>query len=70
MTQRQRYLPPVLTRWEGMELMGYSPLVYALDEESIAVTGEGTLDGGASDTAWWPWKAKGPDGQQADGRGL
>ena len=46
-TDPARYLPPVLTRWEGVELMGYSPLVYALDEESIAVTGEGTLDGGA-----------------------
>jgi polygalacturonase len=60
------YLPPVLTRWEGVELMGYAPLVYALDEESIAVTGEGTLDGGASETAWWPWKGKGPEGQKAD----
>lgn len=60
------YLPPVLTRWEGMELMGYSPLVYALDEESIAVTGEGTLDGGADEQHWWPWKGKGPEGQKAD----
>ncbi len=66
LTDPALYLPPVLTRWEGMELMGTSPLVYALDEESIAVTGEGTLDGGASDTAWWPWKGKGPDGQKAD----
>jgi polygalacturonase len=60
------YLPPVLTRWEGVELMGTSPLVYALDEESIAVTGEGTLDGGAGPDRWWPWKAKGPDGQKPD----
>ena len=60
------YLPPVLTRWEGVELMGYSPLVYALDEESIAVTGEGTLDGGAGPDRWWPWKGKGPEGQKAD----
>ena len=60
------YLPPVLTRWEGMELMGYHPLVYALDEESIAVTGEGTLDGGADETRWWPWKGKGPESQKPD----
>ena len=60
------YLPPVLTRWEGMELMGYSPLVYALDEESIAVTGEGTLDGGADAERWWPWKGKGPESQKPD----
>lgn len=60
------YLPPVLTRWEGVELMGYSPLVYALDEESIAVTGEGTLDGGAGEERWWPWKGKGPESQKPD----
>lgn len=66
LTDPALYLPPVLTRWEGMELMGYSPLVYALDEESIAVTGEGTLDGGADETHWWPWKGKGPEGQKAD----
>lgn len=66
LTDPALYLPPVLTRWEGVELMGYSPLVYALDEESVAVTGEGTLDGGASETAWWPWKGKGPESQKPD----
>lgn len=66
LTDPALYLPPVPTRWEGVELMGYSPLVYALDEESIAVTGEGTLDGGASETAWWPWKGKGPESQKPD----
>jgi polygalacturonase len=65
-TDPARYLPPVLTRWEGVELMGYSPLVYALDEESIALTGEGTLDGGADAEHWWPWKARGAAGQQGD----
>lgn len=65
-TDPARYLPPVLTRWEGVELMGYSPLVYALDEESIAVTGEGTLDGGADADHWWPWKARGSQGQLGD----
>ena len=39
------YLPAVFTRWEGMEMMGYSPLIYAFEQENIAVTGEGTLDG-------------------------
>jgi len=65
-TDPARFLPPVLTRWEGVELMGYSPLVYALDEESIALTGEGTLDGGADAEHWWPWKARGAAGQQGD----
>ncbi|RYZ05870.1 MAG: glycoside hydrolase family 28 protein [Myxococcales bacterium] len=48
------YLPPVLTRWEGQELYGYSPLVYARDCEDIAITGGGKLDGRGA--AWWPWK--------------
>jgi polygalacturonase len=48
--------PLVLTRWEGVELMNYSPLVYAFECEDIAVTGEGTLDGQADEEHWWPWK--------------
>jgi polygalacturonase len=50
------YLPAVFTRWEGMEMMGYSPLIYAFEQENVAVTGEGTLDGQADETHWWPWK--------------
>jgi polygalacturonase len=52
----ERYLPPVFTRWEGMEFMGYSPLIYAFGEQNIAITGEGTLDGNADPEHWWPWK--------------
>ena len=48
------YLPPVLTRWEGMEVYNYSPLIYAHDCSDVAVTGSGKLDGQGS--AWWPWK--------------
>jgi polygalacturonase len=48
--------PLVLTRFEGVELMNYSPLVYAFECEDVAVTGEGTLDGQADETHWWPWK--------------
>jgi polygalacturonase len=53
------YLPVVLTRWEGVELMGYSPLVYAYGERNVAVTGRGTLDGQADAEHWWPWKRSG-----------
>jgi polygalacturonase len=49
-TDPRAYLPAVLTRWEGMEMMGYSPLVYALDATNVAITGEGTLDGRAATT--------------------
>jgi polygalacturonase len=52
----QDYLPAVFTRWEGMEMMGYSPLIYAFEQENVAVTGEGTLDGQGDETHWWPWK--------------
>ncbi len=55
----ERY-PLVLTRWEGIELMNYAPLLYAFECEDVAVTGEGTLDGGADETHWWPWKGS-PD---------
>jgi polygalacturonase len=50
------YLPAVFTRFEGTELMNYSPLIYAFDKQNIAVSGEGTLDGQADKTHWWPWK--------------
>lgn len=55
-TQPNDYLPAVLTRWEGMEMMGYSPLVYAYGQENIALTGKGILDGQANENTWWPWK--------------
>lgn len=57
-TDPKDYLPLVLTRWEGVECMNYSPLIYALDQENIAVTGEGTFDGQASEAFWWPWKGR------------
>jgi len=56
------YLPLVHTRWEGVECMNYSPLIYALEQENIAVTGEGTLDGQASETVWWNFKGRGAAG--------
>jgi polygalacturonase len=66
----RNYLPLVFTRWEGVELMNYSPLIYAFGQRNIAVTGRGTLDGQASDQYWWGWKGgagrTGPD--QSAGR--
>lgn len=55
-TDPKAYLPAVFTRWEGMEIMGYSPLIYAYGQTNIAVTGEGILDGQGNRTTWWPWK--------------
>ncbi|AIZ61496.1 glycoside hydrolase [Bacillus sp. WP8] len=50
------YLPLVLTRYEGIELYNYSPLIYAHHAENIAITGAGTLDGRGDEHHWWPWK--------------
>jgi polygalacturonase len=61
----QKYLPVVYTRFEGVECMNYSPFVYAYEEENIAITGSGTLDGQAGSDVWWPWKGKSDDGWQA-----
>lgn len=52
------YLPVVLTRFEGTELYNYSPLIYALDQENIGVTGGGVLDGQADAAHWWQWKGQ------------
>ena len=51
------YLPLVLTRFEGVEVMNYSPFIYALDESNVAITGRGTLDGQANAQHWWSWRA-------------
>jgi polygalacturonase len=61
------YLPVVFTRWEGTELMNYSPFIYAFEQTDIAITGTGTLDGQADEEHWWPWRAQAnaPSGARA-----
>jgi len=54
----RRYLPVVYTRWEGTECWNYSPFVYAYEQDNIAITGTGTLDGQADCEHWWPWKGR------------
>jgi polygalacturonase len=58
-----KYLPLVFTRFEGMELMNYSPFIYAFEQENIAITGEGTLDGQGDESHWWNWKGSARNGQ-------
>ena len=53
------YLPVVFSRWEGVELFNYSPFIYAFDQQNIAITGKGTLDGQSDNEHWWPWKTSG-----------
>ncbi len=57
-TNYDDYLPAVYTRWEGVECYNYSPFVYAFEQNNIALTGKGTLDGQASQDIWWPWKGE------------
>lgn len=52
-TDPSDYLPAVYSRWQGIEFMNYSPLVYAYGQTNIAVTGAGVLDGRADSTHWW-----------------
>jgi len=47
----EKYLPPVFSRFEGIEYYNYSPLIYANNAENIAITGAGTLNGQGQ--AWW-----------------
>ena len=58
------YLPVVLARYEGNEVMNYSPFLYAIDAENIAITGAGTFDGQAGPQHWWPWKGSGNPDQE------
>ncbi|HLX95110.1 MAG TPA: glycoside hydrolase family 28 protein [Verrucomicrobiae bacterium] len=55
-TDPRSYLPVVFTRYEGTEVMNYSPFIYALGQENIAITGRGTIDGQGSRAVWYSWK--------------
>lgn len=48
------FLPVVQTRWEGTELYGHSPMIYAYHADNIAITGEGIIDaqGGLEFASW------------------
>jgi polygalacturonase len=45
------YLPMVPSRWEGIAVTNFSPLIYAYRADHIAIVGRGTLDGQGQ--AWW-----------------
>lgn len=55
------YLPAVFARYEGTEVMNYSPLIYAFEQENIAITGDGTLDGQGK--FWHAWRSSDDPGQ-------
>lgn len=46
-----QYLPFVETRYEGVMMKSFHPLIYAVDAENITIKGEGKLDG--QGYKWW-----------------
>ncbi|UVY84963.1 glycoside hydrolase family 28 protein [Brachybacterium sp. NBEC-018] len=49
--------PVVEARWEGATRPVHSPCLYAQDEEDVAITGLGTIDGGGG--PWWDRQREG-----------
>lgn len=62
-TDPEKYLPTVLTSWEGTFLYNYSPFIYGYRLENISITGEGTIDGNAKDS-FSKWSDKQKDDQE------
>lgn len=62
-----QYLPAVATRWEGMDVINYQPLIYAPFVKNVAIIGKGKFFGNGG--AWWVWKNRdvGMDEQDAAG---
>ena len=50
----EAFLPAVRTSWEGIECIGYSPLVYAYGCTNVAITGKGTLEAQV-ENRWRSW---------------
>lgn len=63
------YLPVVLTRWEGTEMYGYSPLIYAFEVEDVAITGTGSIDGNA-ESEFLSWVGEPQEDDQQDLRRM
>ncbi len=64
-TDPAAYLPVVLTRFGGVDCYNYRPLIQAYGRRNVAITGSGTIDGGADNGHWWPWKGLGEFGWSA-----
>jgi polygalacturonase len=50
------YLPMVPSRWEGITVTNFSPLIYAYQAKDVAIIGRGTLDGQGQ--VWWDFLHK------------
>ncbi|MFC0877297.1 glycoside hydrolase family 28 protein [Saccharicrinis sp. FJH2] len=47
------YLPMVQSRWEGTDVVNFSPLFYAFKDSNITITGRGRIDGQGK--KWWDY---------------
>lgn len=50
------YLPMVPSRWQGVPVNNFSPLLYAYRAHNIAIVGRGEIDGAGP--AWWDYVLK------------
>ena len=50
------YLPMVQSRWEGTEVINFSPQIYAYGAENIAIRGRGMIDGQGA--TWWEYRTR------------
>jgi polygalacturonase len=66
----------VVARWEGNDLLNFSPMIHAYRQENIALTGEdwtSILNGQAGVTfpegpdCWWSWKGRSKPSAAGDG---
>lgn len=47
--------PLVLAYYEGAPCYNWSSMIYAYEQDNIAITGRGRLDGQADRDTWWSW---------------
>jgi glycosyl hydrolase family 28/pectate lyase-like protein len=59
-SNHEKYLPQVLTRYEGTDVYSFSPLIYVYQKKNVAITGKGTLNGQAKNS-WATWVDKASD---------
>lgn len=55
------YLPMVQSRYEGVDVMSFSPLFYAYNAENIAIVGRGKINGHGK--KWWDYALTFPKDQ-------
>lgn len=47
------YMPMIPSRWEGTDVVNFSPLIYAYEAKNITIEGRGTIDGQGK--KWWDY---------------